>query len=176
MNDFAPNPTAPDPFAPGPVDAAVPPGFRPVPMRPTGSFAHVNGPLHAKMVDGKLVLGFRVEPRHCNPARICHGGMLMTFADMLLGMGSNFGAKLGRFLPTVSMTTDFLAPAPLGSWVEGSTDVLRVTRNLVFAQCLARADGAVALRASGTMKLGPAFDVSIWEGLEQALSAPAVGS
>jgi uncharacterized protein (TIGR00369 family) len=171
MNDFAPDPITPEPF-----DAAAPAGFQPVPMRPTGTFAHVNGPLYAKMADGKLVVGFRVEVRHCNPARICHGGMLMTFADMLLGMGSNFGAKLGRFLPTVSMACDFMAPAPLGSWVEGSTEVLRVTRNLVFAQCLVRADGTVALRASGTMKLGPAFDSTIWQGLEQALAKPPAGA
>jgi uncharacterized protein (TIGR00369 family) len=127
-------------------------------LTPKGNFADVNGPLFARTVEGKLVIGFRVEARHCNPSGNCHGGMLMTFADMMLGMGSNFAAKLGRFLPTVNMTSDFLAPAPLGSWVEGSAEVLRVTRNLVFAQGLVTADGVPAMRASGIMKLGVPFD------------------
>jgi uncharacterized protein (TIGR00369 family) len=136
----------------------APAGFAAISLTPKGNFADVNGPLFAKTVEGKLMIGFRVEARHCNPSGNCHGGMLMTFADMMLGIGSNFAAKLGRFLPTVNMTSDFLAPAPLGCWVEGSTEVLRVTRNLVFAQGLVTADGTPAMRVSGIMKLGVPFD------------------
>jgi uncharacterized protein (TIGR00369 family) len=143
--------------APG-LDLSIPAGFRIVPM---DRFVGVNGPLYARREGERLVLGFRVEMRHCNPANICHGGMLMTLADMLLGMGANFQGKLGRFLPTVSMTTDFLAPAPLGAWVEGRTEILRTTRNLVFAQCLVTVDGTPALRASGIMKLGQPFPETI---------------
>jgi uncharacterized protein (TIGR00369 family) len=154
MNDIPPGPAKPVPA----TSDAVPAGFAAVPFTPKGNFADVNGPLYAKIEDGKLVVGFRVELRHCNPARICHGGMMMTFADMLLGMGSNFSEKLGRFLPTVNMTSDFLAPSPLGAWVEGRAEVLRVTRNLVFAQALITADGTPAMRVSGIMKLGQPFD------------------
>jgi uncharacterized protein (TIGR00369 family) len=139
---------------------AAPPGFAPIRLGPNNGFVDVNGPLYGKIQDERLLLGFRVELRHCNPADVCHGGMLMTFADMLLGIGANYQAKLGRFLPTVNMSADFLAPAPLGAWVEGSVDVLRTTRNLVFAQCLLTADGAPAMRASGIMKLGPPFDAN----------------
>jgi uncharacterized protein (TIGR00369 family) len=142
------------------LEVSIPAGFRIMPM---DRFIGANGPLCAKREGEQLVLGFRVELRHCNPADICHGGMLMTLADMLLGMGANFQGKLGRFLPTVSMTTDFLAPAPLGAWVEGRAELLRTTRNLVFAQCLVTADGTLALRASGIMKLGQPFpEAGIW--------------
>jgi uncharacterized protein (TIGR00369 family) len=136
------------------------PGFKPIRLLPQGSFSDVNGPLWRRIEDGKLTVGFRVEARHCNPMGNCHGGMMMTFADMLLGIGSNFAERLGRFLPTVNMTSDFLAPAPLGSWVEGRAEVLRVTRNLVFAQAVITADGVPAMRVSGIMKLGPAFDAA----------------
>jgi uncharacterized protein (TIGR00369 family) len=140
------------------VGPETPAGFRPLPLGPAGSFAVINGPLFGKVENGALVFGFRVEPRHCNPANICHGGMMMNFADMVLGLGANFAEKLNRFLPTVSMTSDFLAPSPLGCWVEGQSEVLRVTRNLVFAQCLITADGTPALRASGILKLGAPLD------------------
>ncbi len=137
---------------------AVPEGFRPLPFTPRGSFVDVNGPLYGKRDNNELVIGFRVELRHCNPAQICHGGMLMAVADMILGAGSNYNLKLKRFLPTVSMTSDFMAPAPLGAWVEGRAQVLRTTRNLVFTQCLLTADGVPAMRASGIMKLGMPFE------------------
>ena len=101
-----------------------------------------------------MVLGMRVERRHCNPAHICHGGMLMTFVDMAMVLGSNYQAKLGRFLPTISLSTDFLSPAPEGAWIEARADVLRLTRTMVFAQCLVTADGKNVVRASGVFKLG----------------------
>lgn len=133
----------------------IPAGFAELPFR-TG-FVGVNGPLHVRRGDdGRLHLGFRVEERHCNPMRIAHGGMLVTFADMQLPFGARFQAGLpDNFLPTINLSVDFLASAKLGAWVEGSTDVLRRTKNLVFAQCHVTADGEPCLRASGIFKIGP---------------------
>ena len=79
---------------------------------------------------------------------------MLTLADMLIGPGSEFEMQTGRFLPTVSISADFMAPAPLGAWVEGRAEALRMTANLLFAQCLITADGNLALRASGIVKLG----------------------
>ena len=42
------------------------------------------GPLYARWSGERLQLGFRVEHRHTNPLGICHGGMMASFADMLL--------------------------------------------------------------------------------------------
>jgi acyl-coenzyme A thioesterase PaaI-like protein len=57
------------------------------------------------------------------------------------------------FLPTINLSCDFLAPAPLGAWVEGRADALRTTRNLLFAQGTAAADGVPCLRANGIFKI-----------------------
>lgn len=159
MNDIPPAPDA---------EITAPPGFKRLRLIPEGNFADVNGPLWRRIEDGKLIVGFRVEWRHCNPTGMCHGGMLMTFADMLLGLGSNFAERLNRFLPTVNLTGDFLAPAPLGSWVEGRAEVLRVTRNLVFSQAVITADGVPALRVSGIMKLGASFEEMMAKGRAKA--------
>ena len=73
--------------------------------------------------------------------------------EPLLSLGARFESESEfGFMPTVSMTADFLAPAPLGAWVEGRTDLLRATRNFLFVQCLITSNGAPALRASGIMK------------------------
>lgn len=135
----------------------IPAGFAALPFR-TG-FVGVNGPLYYRRDEssGALHLGFRVEERHCNPMRIAHGGMLVTFADMQLPFGARFQGDLAdNFLPTINLSVDFLAAAKLGAWVEGETQVLRKTRNLVFAQCTVTADDEPCLRASGIFKIGPA--------------------
>lgn len=137
--------------------ADVPPGFAPAPMG--GSFIGVNGPLYLFEQGPVVKLGFRVEPRHCNPMGICHGGMLASFCDMLLPISVHRkSAEVGlRFLPTVSLQLDYMLPAHLGAWVEGEADVLRVTRAMVFAQGIVRVDGVLAVRCSGVMKIGPRF-------------------
>ena len=136
--------------------------------RPDPTFNSHVGNLYAKRggkgTRDEFVLGFRVHQHMCNPAGGLHGGMMMTVADLVGTMGGGTLVGLRKFLPTVSMTTDFLAPAPLGAWVEGRVEVLRTTRNLVFAQGLVTAGGNLSLRASGIMKMGPPFaEVARWD-------------
>ncbi|HEY2445071.1 MAG TPA: PaaI family thioesterase [Rhizomicrobium sp.] len=134
--------------------ADVPAGFSPLNL--AMGFLEANGPLYGKWIDERLLVGFRIEMRHCNPAKVAHGGMLATFADMLLPLATRAQSKadLG-FLPTVSLACDFLAPAPLGAWVEGRAESLTATRNLVFAQGMAMADNTPCLRANGIFKIAP---------------------
>ena len=133
----------------------IPAGFIELPFKQ--GYVGVNGPLYVRNDNGRLLLGFRVEERHCNPMNICHGGMLATFADMQLPFAARMQAELAdHFMPTVSLTVDFLAPAPIGAWVEGRTEVLKKTRKMVFAQMLGTADGEPCIRANGIFKIGPA--------------------
>ncbi len=114
-----------------------------------------NGPLYARLEPDKLLLGFRVELRHTNPLQICHGGMMASFADMLIPCASMYQSDMPRrFLPTISLNIDYVGAAPLGAWVQGEAQVLRTTRNMLFGQGLVTADGEVALRVSGIFKMG----------------------
>jgi uncharacterized protein (TIGR00369 family) len=139
----------------------VPDGFAPAPMG--GEFIAANGPFYLlhRVVDGTVIvkLGLRVEARHCNPMGMCHGGLLASFCDMLLPISVHRkSAEVGRrFLPTVNLQLDYMAPVPLGAWIEGEAEVLKVTRAMVFAQGLVRCNGALAVRCSGVFKIGPAF-------------------
>lgn len=132
----------------------VPAGF--VPVSIGGVFASHNGPLFARWHEGRFQMGFRVGPQHVNPGEACHGGMMCTFGDILISSAAQYQCDIPRqFLPTISLQVDFLAPAPLGCWVEGEADILKVTRNLVFSQSVIRADGAPAMRISGVFRRGP---------------------
>lgn len=134
--------------------AETPKGFEPVTIG--GTFATRNGPLYARWTGQHMLLGFRVLPQHVNPMDQCHGGMLSMFADMFLSTAALYQTDMPRhFLPTISLQTDFLAPSPLGAWVEGQADILRVTRTMIFTQGLVQANGKPVLRASGVFKIGP---------------------
>ncbi len=129
-----------------------------------GDFIASNGPLYIRsqvLADGSKLrqMGFRVLARHTNPMGNCHGGMLATFADMLLPMLAHRQTPelRNQFLPTVSLQIDYLSPAPLGAWVQGEAQVLRTTRSLVFAQGLVSSDGVPSMRVSGIFKIGKAF-------------------
>lgn len=116
-------------------------------------FLETSGPFLVKYTEGQANLGVRIEPKHCNIANICHGGMLMTFADMQLAIGGQAIIGVQKFLPTVHMSCDFAAPAPLGAWLEGVTEVTKQTRKMLFATCKLMADGALVFSGSGIMKI-----------------------
>lgn len=140
------------------MSAPAPEGFVALELPPS-PFVLANGRFHGKWEGERFVLGLRVEERHCNVMGVCHGGMVMTMADMLLTVGSNIQANLSRFLPTISMTCDFLAPASQGDWLEGRVEVLRTTRNLVFSSGVLEIPGrGPVARASAILKLSADAD------------------
>ena len=134
----------------------IPPGF--APLQSGGPFIQHNGPLYLRHEGSVVQFGFRVERRHVNPMNNLHGGMMASFCDMLLPLSVHRKSDqvADRFLPTISLQIDYLAPVPLGAWVQGEAEPLRVTRSLVFAQGLVTADGEPCARVSGVFKIGPA--------------------
>ena len=139
------------------MDTGIPAGF--ALLRVGGEFIAVNGPFYLRRDGDRVQLGFRVEPRHTNPMGICHGGMMASFCDMLLPLVAHRQVpEIGRrFLPTISLQIDYLAPSATGAWVQGEAQVLRTTRSMVFAQGLVTADGTPVARVSGIMKIGAEF-------------------
>jgi uncharacterized protein (TIGR00369 family) len=115
------------------------------------------GTLYAKRGEkgtpDEFVLGFRVQAHMCNPAGGLHGGMMMTVADLVGTMGGGTLAGIAKFLPTVNMTFDFVAPARIGDWVEGRPELVRVTRSLLFTNIYLTVGEEKILRASSIAKI-----------------------
>jgi len=107
----------------------------------------------AKGTPDAFVMGLRVQPHMCNPAGGLHGGMMMTMADLVGSMGGTTIIGLRKFVPTVNMTFDFVAPAKVGDWVEGRCEVVRATRSLLFANIYLTVGEEKILRASGIYKI-----------------------
>lgn len=125
--------------------------------RPDPTFNTHIGTLYAKRGEkgtrDEFVMGFRVQPSMCNPAGGLHGGMMMTVADLVGAMGGSTLAGIRKFLPTVNMTFDFVAPAHVGDWVEGRPELVRATRSLLFTNIYLTVGETKILRASSICKI-----------------------
>ena len=88
----------------------------------TRGFGRQIGPLFEKHGADGVTLGFRVEKHHTNGMKNCHGGMLMTFADM--AWGRVISVARSHYWVTVRLTCDFLAAAHLGDFVEGAAELI----------------------------------------------------
>lgn len=121
-----------------------------------GEFSDHCGNLYGSFTDldqGEAArFGFRVQPFHCNLRPICHGGMLATFLDVAMARGLRYGADINPPLATISMTLDYIGPAPLGSWIEARVCISKVTRSLAFVQAMIHADNTPVLRGSAVFR------------------------
>jgi acyl-coenzyme A thioesterase PaaI-like protein len=131
--------------------ADIPDGF--VARRAGGPFLDPIGPIFRRPEDAGARFGIRIERRHCNNQAVAHGGMLATIADIVLGIGGAEQAGTPGHFVTVSLVTDYLAPAPLGAWLECHPVLLRRTSRMMFVEGRFTADGANVLRASGVFAL-----------------------
>ena len=112
------------------------------------------GPLYVRRgAGGRGTFGLLVEPRHCNAKDMCHGGMLAALTDVVLGIGGLEQAGVKGFFITISLSQDFLAPVPLGSWLEAEVQLLRRTATTMFVQGVFTVGGEPVLRASGVFRL-----------------------
>jgi len=108
--------------------AAIPEGYSP--LNWSRGFGRQIGPLYEHRAGpGEATLGFRVEEHHTNGLGNCHGGMLMSFADM--AWGRIISLRKSYTWVTVRLNCDFLSGARLGDFVEGRGELL-AEQDLVF--------------------------------------------
>lgn len=120
-------------------------------MSPEGYPALI-GPFFAKREGEGWRYGFLAEPRHRNAGGVVHGGMLMSFADDVLGM--TVWAAAGRKpCTTVQLNTHFIAPVRVGDFVEGRAEVLRTTRSVLFVRGILTVGDRTVAHADGVWKI-----------------------
>lgn len=126
----------------------IPAGYHVLPL---GSpFVMQFGPLYARHEGKTLVIGLRIQPHHLNLHSNAHGGMLLTLADTALGINLSQSHNPPLPMVTANLSSEFLAPARLGEWLEAHVEILRVGSRLGFADCRLRVGERLVMRASGT--------------------------
>jgi len=116
-----------------------------------GYIAH-NGPYLVRTeADGTYRYGFQTDERHSNPNNVIHGAAVTGFADTVLG--HIIVHSLKRNCATISLTTEFISGAPLGSFIEATAQVKRATRTLAFVSTDVTFEGKLLLSATGVYRL-----------------------
>lgn len=133
------------------MTAAVPEGFQKLDV--PDDFVALAGPLWFKVEDDGLRVGLPLEKRHGNPMGWAHGGLLVTVADMVMGLGSGFATGIRWPHPTISLTSEFVRGARLGLWLEGKARIARRTVNFCFASCDLICNGEIVLVSTGVFKV-----------------------
>tara|TARA_R110000824_G_scaffold155226_2_gene327635 strand:- start:52241 stop:52720 length:480 start_codon:yes stop_codon:yes gene_type:complete len=116
-----------------------------------GPYTSHNGPFYHRVTEEGFQHGVRVKERHCNSRGITHGGMLMAFADGLLGTAVFRATKTVAL--TIRMNSDFLSSARPGEWLEGTARVTKATRSVAFCEAELYVGNRPVLKASGVFKL-----------------------
>ena len=120
-----------------------------------GPFTSHNGPFFHKVTDEGFWHGFRAREHHLNGHGIVHGGLLMSFADGL--MGTAVWRETKTRAVTMRMTSDLLDMVRPGEWVEGTARVVRSARTVAFVEAEVFAGSRNVLVASGVFKLLSGF-------------------
>ncbi|MBN9527901.1 MAG: PaaI family thioesterase [Alphaproteobacteria bacterium] len=129
---------------------SIPDGF--IPIEHSASFGRHTGPFYDGQDEAGFVRAFRPDARHGNSLGMVHGGMLMTFADIVLARAVREVAA-GRPFVTLRMTSDFVTPARTGDWVEGRAKVTRQARGVVFVRGRLTVGNRLVLKADGLFRV-----------------------
>ena len=124
----------------------VPAGFQP--LFRSSPVIDLIGPVYSKGEGEDLVLGLRVEKKHCNMRGTLHGGIVATLADVALGYTIAFSTSPPTGLITTNLSLDFAGTAKIGDWIEARVDVQKKGSRLAFANCYVSAGEERIVRAS----------------------------
>lgn len=130
------------------------------PLFRTSPVLDLIGPIYSRGSGKDLVLGLRVETKHCNARGTIHGGILATLADVALGYTMAFATDPPTALVTANLTLDFAGSAKIGDWVETRVDIQKQGARLAFANCFLTVDNERIVRASAVFLVGGSLSIA----------------
>lgn len=130
---------------------AVPEGF--VRMPEGLGFTDTLQPSYRRIEGDTVSFGLVVEAQHSNSLGICHGGALMTLADITAASGVNLarGKKSGS--PTVNLALDFISSARQGEWIQANVEQVSLKRRFGFCNGAIHNRRGIVARFNGTFYL-----------------------
>jgi acyl-coenzyme A thioesterase 13 len=128
-----------------------PPGFN-ITRRSSG-FLDLIGPAYETAYGPDYALGLFLDARHTNLGNNGHGGVSATVLDIYLGRLIAMSQDPPRMFVTVSLTIDFLKPAPIGSWIEARGEIDRVGKRLGYSRGKLFANGELIARATAIFQM-----------------------
>ena len=138
-----------------------------LPLNSTSPFNNLVGPYFARLHQDSLIIGLRLEGKHCNNSGRLHGAMVAAVFDVALGhnvgltiarengedLDQYAGGVPGAPILTTSLTIDYLGTASSGDWVEATAHVQRAGRSMAFANAELFCEDRRIAKASGIFRI-----------------------
>lgn len=115
-------------------------------------FIDLVGPFWQRPGDDGPRYGFVARPEHANLIGVVQGGMLMTFADRVLGLRA-WSLVDGTPCVTVQFEMQFVAATRIGDLVELQPEVVHRTSSLIFLRGTLTTQGRPVAAATGIWKV-----------------------
>ena len=106
-------------------------------------------PYYRRIQGSDVSFGFFVGEQHLNLMNICHGGALMTLADIAAASSINRLSETPRPMPTINLGFDFQSPGKPGRWLHTQAQNVELKRRFGFCSGLVLDQDKVVLRYSG---------------------------
>jgi uncharacterized protein (TIGR00369 family) len=107
-------------------------------------------PVYRRIEGEGASFGLVVEAQHGNTMGICHGGVLMTLADITAATGANLARGVTAGSPTVHLSMDYISSARIGQWIQANVEQVSVKRRFGFCTGGIYNSAGVVARFSGT--------------------------
>lgn len=131
-------------------------GYSIVPSSDVITFSDYIGPYYMRegateLRDGLSHMAFRVQEKHLNILSICHGGMIATFLDELMGFAAYMHASPNDVV-TADLATRYIGSAALNDWVVGTAQILNASRSTIIVEGRLHVGDRLIAYASGTWR------------------------
>ena len=126
-------------------------------------FGNLIGPIYSKTENNKEIFGFRAEDKHINIGGYVHGGMLSSFADIVMGQFAN--RNYDSLTVTINMSVDFINLAKKDDWVTGFSKLIKEDKKFVFLEVEVFANAKTILFGTGVFKVIKIKDKTKYKGV-----------
>ncbi|MEO6716800.1 MAG: PaaI family thioesterase [Novosphingobium sp.] len=121
---------------------------------PAVRYSAAIGPTFVKQIDGKVTAALLAQEHLANDnLGIVHGGAMMTFADMAMGIGVGHATGGTAMFVTAQLAVQFTAAARIGELITCQPEVVRKTSSMVFMRGLIVADERTVASVDAIFKL-----------------------
>lgn len=121
---------------------------------PAVHYSAAIGPTFVKLIDGKVTAALLAQDHLANDnLGIVHGGAMMTFADMAMGIGVGHAIDGKATFVTAHLAVQFTSAARIGDVITCQPEVVRKTSSMVFIRGLIVVGDRVVASCDGIFKL-----------------------
>ena len=107
-------------------------------------------PFYRRIDAEDVSFALRVDRQHLNLMGVCHGGAMMTLADIAAASSIRVAGGRQAAIPTINLSFDFVSPGKPGAWLITRSDHVRVKRRFGFCSGAIWDEDTLVCRYSGT--------------------------